>query len=185
MNSCQCAVRMADQLKNMMSIKFNKKTVITNVTWIAVFALVFFGVRYYQQSDMPRGKAPVVAGITLSGDHVSIEKSAKPVLLHFWASWCRICEWEHDTIASIARDYAVISVAIQSGNDKEVKSYVEKNGLVIPVINDESGQIAMDYGVRGVPSSFIIDRNGVIRAVEVGFTSEIGLRLRLWWASLV
>lgn len=167
-----------------MSIKFNRKTVITNIAWIAAFTLVFFGIRFYQQSDMPRGKAPAVAGITLSGDHVSIEKSAKPVLLHFWATWCRICQWEHDTIASLSKDYAVISIAIQSGSDNEVKSYIKKNGIVIPVLNDTFGQFAMDYGVRAVPSSFVIDRNGVIRAVEVGYTSEIGLRLRLWWASL-
>lgn len=167
-----------------MSIKFNKKTVITNVVWIAVFALVFFGVRFYQHSDMPKGKAPAVAGYTLTGDHVSIEKSAKPMLLHFWATWCGICKWEQGTIASLAKDYTVISVAIQSGEDDEVKSYIKKNGLVIPVINDTFGQFAMDYGVRGVPSSFVIDQDGVIRAVEVGYTSEIGLRLRLWWVGL-
>ncbi len=167
-----------------MSIKFNKKKVITNIAWIAAFTLVFFGVRFYQQSDMPKGNAPAVAGITLKGDYVSIKKSAKPVLLHFWATWCRICEWEQGTIESLAKDYSVISIVIQSGDDEEVKNYIKKNGISIPVINDKFGQFAMDYGVRGVPSSFVIDRHGVIRAVEVGYTSEIGLRLRLWWASL-
>lgn len=167
-----------------MSIKFSKKSVITNIVWVALFALVFFGVRFYQQVDMPKGVAPVVAGITLSGEHLSIEKSAKPVLLHFWATWCKICKWEQSTIESLAKDYAVISIVIQSGDDNEVISYIKKNGISIPVINDTFGQYAMDYGVRGVPSSFVIDRRGVIRAVEVGYTSEIGLRLRLWWASL-
>ena len=168
-----------------MSTKFNKKTVITNIAWLAIFALVFFGVRFYQQREMPKGIAPAVAGITLKGNHVSIEKSAKPVLLHFWATWCRICQWEHGTVSSLAKDYAVISVAIQSGDDEEVKSYIKKNAISIPVINDEFGQIAMEYGVRGVPSSFVIDKYGVIRAVEVGYTSEIGLRLRLWWVGLL
>jgi len=167
-----------------MSIKFNKKTVIINIAWLAAFALVFFGVRFYQQSDMPKGSAPSVAGITLSGEKISIEKSAKPVLLHFWATWCGICKWEQGTIASLAKDYSVISVAIQSGDDEEVKKYIKENGLTIPVINDEFGQHAMDYGVRGVPASFVIDKDGMIRAVEVGYTSEIGLRLRLWWVGL-
>ncbi len=168
-----------------MSIKFNKKTVITNIAWVAAFALVFFGVRFYQQADMPKGIAPAVAGITLSGQKISIEQSAKPVLLHFWATWCKICKWEQSAIESISKDYAVISIAIQSGDDSEVKSYIEKNGITVPVINDSFGQFAMDYGVRGVPSSFVIDKDGVIRAVEVGYTSEVGLRFRLWWASLV
>lgn len=149
------------------------------------FRFVIFGVRFYQQLDMPKGIAPPVSGVTLGGNKVSIDSSTKPVLLHFWATWCGICKWEQGTIASLSKDYAVISVAIQSGDDDEVKSYIKKNGLVIPVINDRFGQIAMDYGVRGVPSSFVIDKDGAIRAVEVGYTSEIGLRLRLWWASLV
>ena len=167
-----------------MSIKLNRKTVVTNIAWLAVFALVFFGVRFYQQREMPKGIAPAVAGITLKGNHVSIEKSAKPVLLHFWATWCHICQWEQATITSLAKDYSVISIAIQSGDDDKVKSYVRENKLSFPVINDEFGQFAMDYGVRGVPSSFVIDKDGVIRAVEVGYTSEIGLRLRLWWVGL-
>ncbi|MEE8388932.1 MAG: protein disulfide oxidoreductase [Acidiferrobacterales bacterium] len=149
-----------------------------------VFALVFFGVRYYQQAEMPKGIAPPVVGITLDGQGVSLEKSAKPVLLHFWATWCKICEWEQGTIESLAKDYAVISIAIQSGDNEKVKNYIKERGISFPVINDTFGQFAMDYGVRGVPSSFVIDKNGVIRAVEVGYTSEIGLRLRLWWASL-
>ncbi len=166
-----------------MSIKFNKKTVITNIAWIAAFALVFFGVRFYQQIDMPKGIAPAVAGVTLDGQNISLQKSAKPVLLHFWATWCKICEWEHATIVSLSKDYAVISIVIQSGDDEKVKNYIKEHGITFPVINDTFGQFAMDYGVRGVPSSFVIDKNGVIRAVEVGYTSEIGLRLRLWWAS--
>jgi len=167
-----------------MSIKLNKKAVLVNGAWLVVFALVFFGVRFYQQQDMPKGTAPPVSGITLSGNKVSIDKTAKPVLLHFWATWCGICKWEQGTVASLANDYSVISIAIQSGDDEEVKKYIKENNLSIPVINDEFGQIAMDYGVRGVPSSFVIDKDGLIRAVEVGYTSEIGLRLRLWWASL-
>ncbi len=167
-----------------MSIKFNKKSVITNIVWVAALTLVFFGVRYYQQAEMPKGIAPAVVGITLDGQRVSLEKSAKPVLLHFWATWCKICEWEQGTIESLAKDYAVISIAIQSGDNEKVKNYIKERGISFPVINDTFGQFAMDYGVRGVPSSFVIDKNGVIRAVEVGYTSEIGLRLRLWWASL-
>ncbi len=51
-----------------------------------------------------------------------------------------------------------------------------------PVLNDPDGAIAAHWGVRGVPASFIVDGAGQIRFVEVGYTTEIGLRLRLWLA---
>jgi alkyl hydroperoxide reductase subunit AhpC len=52
-------------------------------------------------------------------------------------------------------------------------------------LNDEDGWISEKWGVHAVPASFIIDRTGRIRFVEVGYTTEIGLRLRLWWAGIV
>jgi len=52
------------------------------------------------------------------------------------------------------------------------------------VLNDPDGVIATRWGVRAVPASFIVDGAGQIRFVEIGYTTGIGLRLRLWLAGL-
>jgi len=52
-----------------------------------------------------------------------------------------------------------------------------------PVVNDADNQISARWGVQAVPASFIVDTDGKIRYVEIGYTTGIGLRLRLWLAS--
>jgi len=54
-------------------------------------------------------------------------------------------------------------------------------GVSYRVILDPSGHISGRFGVQGLPTSMIIDASGEISFVEVGYTTEIGLRLRLWW----
>ena len=58
---------------------------------------------------------------------------------------------------------------------------MQQENLQYPVIVDADGSIAKTYGVQGVPSSFIISDTGEIKFIEQGYTTEIGLRLRLGW----
>jgi alkyl hydroperoxide reductase subunit AhpC len=71
---------------------------------------------------------------------------------------------------------------MQSGEAEEVISYMQQEKLQFPVINDPDGIVAQRFGVRAVPSSFVIDENNNIMFRETGFTTETGLRLRLWLA---
>ena len=84
---------------------------------------------------------------------------------------------------SIAKTYPVVTVAMQSGSDREVQDHVTENNLRFPVINDQSGELSRRFGVSVVPTTFIVNRSGDISFVEVGYTSETGLRARLWLAS--
>ena len=56
--------------------------------------------------------------------------------------------------------------------------------LSFAVINDENGALSRSYNIRGVPVSFIVNKDNKIKFVEVGYTTELGLRSRLWWAGL-
>ena len=106
----------------------------------------------------------------------------KSVLVHFWAEWCPICRAEQGTIQSIADEFPVITVAMQSGNAAAVQAFMEQESLSFSTIADPRGDISGDWGVDVVPASFVIDPEGVIRYTEVGFTTELGLRTRLWAA---
>jgi alkyl hydroperoxide reductase subunit AhpC len=52
----------------------------------------------------------------------------------------------------------------------------------MPIVLDPDGRLARAWGVRSLPTSFVVDREGEIRTVEVGYTTELGLRARLWLA---
>ena len=73
---------------------------------------------------------------------------------------------------------------MQSGDINEVRQFMIKEKLSFNVINDASGLLSQSYKIRGVPVSFIIDEKNKIEFTEVGYTTEAGLRLRLWWAGL-
>jgi thiol-disulfide isomerase/thioredoxin len=150
-----------------------------------VVLLLILGIRAWQQSGTASGPAPVLAGELLDGKPVVLAAFAgQPVLVHFWATWCPICRAEQDSIDALARDLPVISVAMQSGSREEVVQFLRNEALSFPVLNDPDGSIAAQWGVRAVPASFIVDGAGQIRFLEIGYTTGVGLRLRLWLAGL-
>ena len=65
---------------------------------------------------------------------------------------------------------------------EEILAYMKDKHVDYPVLHDPDYRIARQYAIRGVPSSFIVDGEGNIRFVESGYTSSLGLRMRLWWA---
>ena len=117
----------------------------------------------------------------MDGAPFQLDPARGPFLVHFWATWCPICRLEQDSIASIAADRPVITVATTSGDSGELADYLAEHGLEMPVLMDEDGTIARAWGVNGVPSSFVIDTAGRIRHAGTGYSTEVGLRLRLWW----
>lgn len=156
------------------------------LSWIRDLALVFIVVlliQWWQTGSLPSGPAPELAGPMLNGEHLDLKDlRGKPVLVHFWATWCPICRTEDGSIHDLAKDYQVLSIATNSGDEQEVRQYLEENELDFPVMLDESGVLGNRWGVKGVPSSFVVDSSGEIRSVAVGYTTGIGLRIRLWLA---
>jgi len=147
-----------------------------------ILVVVIVGIRAWQQRDVVSGSAPSLAGKLLDGS-ACVLPDRRPVLVHFWATWCPVCSAEQGSIQSIAQgDYAVVTVAMQSGSPADVAKHLAEQRLDFPVLNDPDGRVSAAWGVHAVPASFIVDRDGRIRFVEIGYTTEIGLRLRLWLA---
>jgi thiol-disulfide isomerase/thioredoxin len=140
-------------------------------------------VQVFQTRHVARGTAPPLTGTLLSGDVLQWPpQTGQPRLVHFWASWCPVCEWEHGTVERIAGDYPVIGVAYDTASPAELRAYLQTRGIRYPVLVDADGSRARKYGVRAVPTSFVLDGDNRIRFVTVGYTTEWGLRARLWWA---
>ena len=150
---------------------------------LALIALVLVGIHWWQTRGAPSGPAPALAGQLLDGSTMNLAlEGGRPVLVHFWAEWCPICRLEQGSIQSLSADYRVISVATTSGDAAEVRAYMAQEGLSFPTLVDEAGDVGRDWGVKGVPASFVIDADGQVAHVSVGYTTELGLRLRLWLA---
>lgn len=153
--------------------------------WIvqgALLAGLYLAVHGYQIRGVAQGQAPEFEGQLLDGRQVSMRAlRGRPVLLYFWATWCPVCALQQASVGRIARDYTVLSVALDSASAEEIRRWMRDKGEDYPVLHDPDGRVAGQFGVRGVPTSVVIDARGEIRFVEIGYTTGPGLRMRLWW----
>lgn len=150
---------------------------------LALILAAFAAIHWWQTRPLASGAAPALNGRSVSGKPLELRGfHGRGVLVHFWAEWCPVCRAEQGAIQSIADDFPVITVAMHSGDRAAVREFMEQEALSFSAIADPRGEIAGDWGVTVVPTSFVIDPEGVIRYREVGFTTEPGLRMRLWAA---
>lgn len=146
---------------------------------IVIVVLLISAVRWYQQRNLIEGVAPDISGQLVDGTFRSLaEFRGEPVLLYFWGTWCSICRAQSDNVDAIAKDHHVMSIAMDSGSANDVLQHMKEQGRHFPVLLDNG--FADTYGVSVVPTTFIIGPAGKIRFTEVGYSTTIGLRLRLW-----
>jgi thiol-disulfide isomerase/thioredoxin len=107
----------------------------------------------------------------------------QPVVIHIWAEWCSICRIEENSISRLDDATPVLTVAMQSGTPDAVASLMADRGLHWKTLVDPRGEFAAMLGVRMVPTFFVIDEKNRLRTPAVGYTSELGMRLRRWWAA--
>jgi len=153
------------------------------ITQGIVFVVVLYAVQVFQLRDAVGGQAPAMASTSLDGRALDVAAlEGKPALVHFWATWCNICRMEQGNIEAVSRDFPVISVASWSGDDYQVEHHMRREHIDFPTVADNDGRWAAAYGVHGVPVTFVLDRHGQIAYIANGYTTELGLRIRLWLA---
>jgi thiol-disulfide isomerase/thioredoxin len=156
---------------------------------IGLVVLVFFALQWWQARDVPLGPAPSFSSPMADGRSGSLDewRAAHPgetVVVYFWADWCPICKAQEGNVDALRADWPVLTVAMQSGDAAAVTKVLRERGLDWPTAIDVDGGIAARYGLHGVPALVVVDGRGDVRSVTVGYTTTIGMRLRLWWATL-
>jgi len=130
-----------------------------------------------------RGIVPVFAEATLDGDTVSsLSLRGQVVLVNFWATWCGPCRVEMPLLQAMHERHrrsglVLIGLSVDRGSDGAVRDYVRARGVTYPIAIAGSRAEAAFGGVRGYPTSFLIDRNGVVRHAVVGPIGPASLEL--------
>ncbi len=151
---------------------------------LLLIVIIFLAHAYAARGTLS-GDAPELSGVAIGGRPVSLDAlRGKPVLVYFWATWCPVCAMEQGSIVALAGSYPVVAVAMDDTSEVGVRRYMAAHSVDYPVLHDPDSAVGARWGVRGVPATFIIDAHGRIAFREVGYRTGIGLRLRLWWASL-
>jgi len=124
-------------------------------------------------------RAPDFTLPNLEGQSVSLSDfRGMPVFINFWASWCGPCRAEMPFIQEVFEDKewldkGLVILGVDIGESPvTVERFMGSLGLSFPVLLDASQDVALKYNVRAIPTSFFIDKNGIIQALRIGAFSN-------------
>jgi len=160
-------------------LKHYAKEILLFIFIMSIFANV---ISFYKSSDL-NADALKLDRVTLLNTQTYSFNHEKPVLIHFWATWCPTCKVEASNIEFVSKYYEVVTIAVNSGNRDKIIDYLLENDFRFNVLNDTNSSYAKEFNVVAFPTTFIYDKNRDLVFSEVGYTSTIGLMLRMWWAS--
>ena len=151
---------------------------------IAIVLLMIFIVSnmmsYLRKPALESNALPLIEEKLLDGTlFTSKAIEGKPIIIHFWATWCPTCKLEAGNIQSISQKYRVLTIAVQSGDNRKIDAYMKENSLDFKVLNDIDGGWAKKFKVEAFPTTFIYDGKGELRFTEVGYTTTAGILARL------
>lgn len=177
----------------------------SHLTTALMFVLALTAVQAWRTRDVPEGLAPdfvadavvgpfnrsqspdqpVQAGLT--GATVSLaqwraQHPGRAVAVHIWSDWCPYCKLEESAVTRVAADWPVLTVASRSGGAAKVAQVMTQQRLPWVAAVDADGTVAQTYGLAVVPAWVVIDPAGNVSSVTTGYTTEWGMRARLWWA---
>jgi pSer/pThr/pTyr-binding forkhead associated (FHA) protein/peroxiredoxin len=119
-----------------------------------------------------RGAGEMAPGFKLqnsNGEWVSLSSfRGKVVFLNFWATWCGACRSEMPSLEALYKNFrnekgfAVLTVSVDQQGTETVRPFLDRTGYDFPVLLDQTNQVSSEYGVSGIPATFLIDGSGKI-----------------------
>lgn len=121
---------------------------------------------------------PVLAGFELEGELPDF--AGQVTYIDFWASWCAPCKASFPEMERIYQDhqskgFQVLAVSVDS-SEKAMRRFLDRAAPSFTVVRDASQALVSDAGIEAMPTSFLVDRQGIIRAVHYGWRGEETVR---------
>ena len=152
---------------------------------VGVIAAAVWGTLHFygdQFSPITVGSvAPDFRGVTLDSEPSPkslADYKGQVVLVNIWATWCLPCEREMPMLQRLAEEYKakgfrIVAVSVDSpGMERVIRDFIQRYGLTFDVLYDADARIKLDYTTTGIPESFIVAKDGVIRYQHVGPIEE-------------
>ncbi|MDE3074240.1 MAG: TlpA family protein disulfide reductase [Chloroflexota bacterium] len=152
---------------------------------LAVALLAAGGWWYLQRAPSTPAVGRVAPGFqlpSLDGKDMALNDfRGRPVLVNIWATWCGPCKEEMPTLQSASQSHPQLVVLGVDNAESAivVRPYVNKVGVTFPILLDLDGSLIDRYRVVGTPTSYFVDKDGVMRAIHLGAMDAGTLKLEL------
>lgn len=160
------------------------KSIIKEIVIGAVVLLVLSNlISYLRKPDIGDESFPKIVAQSIESKAIdTADYRDKPLLIHFWATWCPVCKIEIANIQRVADKYQVITIAVESGSVTKIAEFLKEKGVNFDVIDDENGTFPHSFNVEVFPTTLIYGSSGKLIFSEVGYTTTAGLLARMAWA---
>ena len=134
-------------------------------------------------ADIGQSAPPLRLPLLGGGEMDLSSYHGRVLLLNFWATWCEPCKAEMPVFERAQQQYrdrglAVLGVDFQE-RDEEITAFLDQVGVTFPTLLDRTGEVSRQWRATGLPTTFLIDRQGTIRDVRVGAFTDAMLEERL------
>lgn len=115
--------------------------------------------------DTPARSRKVVRARTVGGDTIRVGPNESPTLVNVWATWCTSRREEMTDLVALQHEYGprglrIVGVSVDQGSDVRVERFASAQHLTFPIARDPAGGIQQRYQVVGVPTSYLVERDG-------------------------
>ncbi len=148
------------------------------VFWIGLIGLlIILAMGLFRSQEGTVGIGKIIPNFTLTTfDNEEIKLSdlrGKIVLINFWSSWCNPCEQEAPDLEEAWKGYETQGEVIMLGVDyvdteTEARQYLKKFGITYPNGPDLGTRISQVFRIRGVPETYVLDREGILQYIQIG-----------------
>jgi len=146
---------------------------------LIIFFLISIVINYIRKPEI-KENIYEYSLVDIKGKNIEFKAyKGKPLLVHFWATWCPTCKLEASNIEIVSKLYNVVTIAVNSGSNETIELYLEKKGLSYTVLNDFTGTWSKKFNIEAYPTTLIYDAEGKLRFTEVGYSTTLGLKARL------
>ncbi|WP_048600286.1 TlpA family protein disulfide reductase [Rubeoparvulum massiliense] len=128
-------------------------------------------------------KAPNFTLTTMDGSEITLWEIEKPVVINFWGSWCEPCQIEAPEIQAAYEQYQdrveILAVNTSDPNPEQAQEFVNMFNYTMPVPMDTEMAVFKQYRINGLPTTLLLDKNGVIQDLWLGILQEGELTKRI------